>query len=168
MGADLYIRREIGNRPKKKQGRRYEGFWPPLIYLRNPKWNVCLAQRHRMERCEKRKSNQFWNPLLAGDAVVAGKAPTKRASSAARSAGIDSTEAKTLLSRNQNEKVEDGSEEGTSPVGIHLSSTEGQTAIRLPVVRAMAHGEKGKKKLDNCLLDTGSERSLIRNDVANM
>ncbi|KRX69365.1 hypothetical protein T06_10207 [Trichinella sp. T6] len=67
---------------------------------------------------------------------------------------------------NLNEKVEDGSEEGTSPVGIHLSSTEGQTAIRLPVVRAMAHGEKGKKKLVNCLLDIGSERSLIRSDVA--
>ncbi|KRX48755.1 hypothetical protein T09_14883, partial [Trichinella sp. T9] len=109
---------------------------------------------------------EFWNPLLAGDAVVAGKAPTKLASSAARSPGIDSTEAKALLSRNQNEKVEDGSEEGTSPVGIHLSSTEGQTAIRLPVVRAMAHGEKGKKKLVNCLLDTGSEQSPIRNDVA--
>ncbi|KRZ65717.1 hypothetical protein T08_4992, partial [Trichinella sp. T8] len=76
---------------------------------------VCLAQGHRRERCEKRKSNQFWNPLLAGDAVLAGKAPTKRASSAARSPGIDSTEAKALLSRNQNEKVEDGSEEGTSP-----------------------------------------------------
>ncbi|KRY05092.1 hypothetical protein T12_15507, partial [Trichinella patagoniensis] len=68
--------------------------------------------------------------------------------------------------RNPNEKVEDGSEEGTTPVGIHLSSTEGQTAIRLPVVRAMAHGEKGKKKLINCFLDTGSERSLIRSDVA--
>ncbi|KRX45973.1 hypothetical protein T05_9189 [Trichinella murrelli] len=134
--------------------------------LRNPKWNVCLTQRHRRERCEKRKSNQFWNPLLAGDAVVAGKAPTKRASSAARSPGINSTEAKALLSRNQNEKVEDGSEDGTSPVGIHLSSTEGQTAIRLPVVRAMAHGEKGKKKLVNCLLDIGSERSFIRSDVA--
>ncbi|KRZ48179.1 hypothetical protein T02_15347 [Trichinella nativa] len=49
---------------------------------------VCLAQGHRRERCEKRKSNQFWNPLLAGDAVLAGKAPTKRASSAARSPGI--------------------------------------------------------------------------------
>ncbi|KRX51525.1 hypothetical protein T09_6079, partial [Trichinella sp. T9] len=127
---------------------------------------VCLAQGHRRERCEKRKSNQFWNPLLAGDAVLAGKAPTKRASSAARSPGIDSIEAKALLSRNQNGKVEDGSEEGTSPIEIHLSSTEGQTAIRLPVVRAMAHGEKRKKKLVNCLLDTGSERSLIRNDVA--
>ncbi|KRX33770.1 hypothetical protein T05_3928 [Trichinella murrelli] len=30
----------------------------------------------------------------------------------------------------------------------------------------MAHGEKGKKKLVNCLLDTGSERSFIRSDVA--
>ncbi|KRZ81409.1 hypothetical protein T08_11056, partial [Trichinella sp. T8] len=36
----------------------------------------------------------------------------------------------------------------------------------LPVVRAMAHGLKGKKKLVNCLLDIGSERSLIRSDVA--
>ncbi|KRY44816.1 hypothetical protein T03_16019 [Trichinella britovi] len=71
-----------------------------------------------------------------------------------------------MIYKNLNEKVEDGSEEGTSPVGIHLSSTEGQTAIRLPVVRAMAHGEKGKKKLVNCLLDIGSERSLIRSDVA--
>ncbi|KRY29812.1 hypothetical protein T03_9993 [Trichinella britovi] len=30
----------------------------------------------------------------------------------------------------------------------------------------MAHGEKGKNKLVNCLLDTGSELSLIRSDVA--
>ncbi|KRY28041.1 hypothetical protein T01_6882 [Trichinella spiralis] len=109
---------------------------------------VCLAQGHRRERCQKRKSNQFWNPLLAGDAVPAGKAPTKQATSAACSHGTDSTEAKASLSRNQNEKVEDGSGEGTSPVGIHLSSTEGRT------------------KLVNCLLDSGSERSLIRSDVA--
>ncbi|KRZ48091.1 hypothetical protein T02_2055 [Trichinella nativa] len=127
----------------------------------------CLRFRTlRSERCQKRKSNQFWNPLLAGDAVPAGKAPTKQASSAAGSNGTDSTEAKASLSRNQNEKVEDGSEERTSPVGIHLSSTEGQTAIRLPVVRAMAHGEKRKAKLVHCLLDSGSERSLIRSDVA--
>ncbi|KRZ12273.1 hypothetical protein T11_3417 [Trichinella zimbabwensis] len=127
---------------------------------------VCLCQGHRRERCPKRKSNQFWNALLAGDAVPAGKARTKQASSAARSSGTDSTEAKASLSRNENEKVENGSEEGTSPVGIHLSSTEGQTTIRLPVVRAMAHGEKGKTKLVNCLLDSGSERSLIQTDVA--
>ncbi|KRY11363.1 hypothetical protein T12_14397 [Trichinella patagoniensis] len=128
---------------------------------------VCLAQGHRRERCQKRQSNQFWNPLLAGGAVPAGKAPPKQASSSARSYGIDSTEEKALLSRNPNEKVEDvGLLSEDSPVGIHLSSTEGQTAIRLPVVRAMAHGEKGKKKLVNCLLDTGSERSLIRSDVA--
>ncbi|KRY15237.1 hypothetical protein T12_9290 [Trichinella patagoniensis] len=38
--------------------------------------------------------------------------------------------------------------------------------IRLPVVHAMAHGEKGKTKLVNCLLDSGSVRSLIRTDVA--
>ncbi|KRZ75594.1 hypothetical protein T10_12369 [Trichinella papuae] len=127
---------------------------------------VCLGQGHRRERCPKRKSNQFWNALLAGDAVPAGNACTKQASSAARSNGTDSTEAKASLSRSQNEKAEDGSEEGTSPVGIHFSSTEGQTTIRLPVVSAMAHGEKGKTKLVKCLLDSGSERSLIRTDVA--
>ncbi|KRZ05319.1 hypothetical protein T11_2446 [Trichinella zimbabwensis] len=127
---------------------------------------VCLGQGHRRERCPKRKSNQFWNALLAGDAVPAGNACTKQASSAARSNGTDSTEAKVSLSRSQNEKAEDGSEEGTSPVGIHLSSTEGQTTIRLPVVSAMAHGEKGKTKLVKCLLDSESERSLIRTDVA--
>ncbi|KRZ65899.1 Acetyl-CoA carboxylase [Trichinella papuae] len=127
---------------------------------------VCLGQGHRRERCPKRKSSQFWNALLAGDAVPAGKARTKQTSLAARSSGTDSTEAKASLSRSENEKVENGSEEGTSPVRIHLSSTEGQTTIRLPVVRAMAHGEKGKTKLVNCLLDSGSERSLIRTNVA--
>ncbi|KRX13484.1 hypothetical protein T07_2821 [Trichinella nelsoni] len=30
----------------------------------------------------------------------------------------------------------------------------------------MEHGEKGKTKLVNCLLDSGSDRSLIRTDVA--
>ncbi|XP_003370719.1 Pao retrotransposon peptidase superfamily [Trichinella spiralis] len=37
---------------------------------------------------------------------------------------------------------------------------------RFRIVRTMAHGEKGRTKLVNCLLDSGSERSLIRSDVA--
>ncbi|KRX85851.1 hypothetical protein T4E_10961, partial [Trichinella pseudospiralis] len=118
---------------------------------------VFLGRGHRRERCPKSKSNQFWNVLLTGDSVPVGKARTKHASSAVRSDGTDSAEAKASISRS--------SEKGTSPVGIHLSSTEGQTTIRLPVVRALAHGEKGKSKLVNCLLDSGSERSLIRTEV---
>ncbi|KRY06690.1 hypothetical protein T12_1149, partial [Trichinella patagoniensis] len=111
---------------------------------------VCLAQGHRRERCQKRKSNQFWNPLLAGDAVLAGKAPTKRASSAVRSPGIDSKQ---------------------RPCSLGIRTRRSKMDLKkepplLPVVRAVAHGEKGKKKLVTCLLDTGSERSLIRNDVA--
>ncbi|KRY80860.1 hypothetical protein T4D_10772, partial [Trichinella pseudospiralis] len=101
---------------------------------------VFLGRGHRRERCPKSKSNQFWNVLLTGDSVPVGKARTKHASSAVRSDGTDSAEAKASISRSQ-------------------------TTIRLPVVRALAHGEKGKSKLVNCLLDSGSERSLIRTEV---
>ncbi|KRY46196.1 hypothetical protein T03_234 [Trichinella britovi] len=98
--------------------------------------------------------------------LSAGKTCTKQASPATRRNGTDFTEERVLPSKSQNEKTEDGTEQGASFVGIHLSSTQCKTTIRLSVVRAKEHGEKGKKKLVNCLLDSGSERSLIRTDVA--
>ncbi|KRX59201.1 hypothetical protein T09_9722 [Trichinella sp. T9] len=98
--------------------------------------------------------------------LSAGKTCTKQASPATRRNGTDFTEERVLPFKSQNEKTEDGTEQGASFVGIHLSSTQCKNTIRLSVVRAMEHGEKGKKKQVNCLLDSGSERSLIRTDVA--
>ncbi|KRZ13012.1 hypothetical protein T11_10315 [Trichinella zimbabwensis] len=46
------------------------------------------------------------------------------------------------------------SETITSPVGSHLSSTNSKTTIRLLIARAMAHEEKGKARMVNCLLDS--------------
>ncbi|KRY50476.1 hypothetical protein T03_17431, partial [Trichinella britovi] len=65
-------------------------------------------------------------------------------------------------------------EDGTSdrvatelaPVDIHFSSTVRNLGVLLPVVRAMAYGENGKKRLVNCILDSASEKSLIRTDIA--
>ncbi|KRY80286.1 hypothetical protein T4D_6163, partial [Trichinella pseudospiralis] len=54
-----------------------------------------------------------------------------------------------------------------SPVGVHCSATVRTSGVLLPVVRAMAYGENGRKRTVNCLLDSGSERSLIRTDIAN-
>ncbi|KRY08858.1 hypothetical protein T12_12980 [Trichinella patagoniensis] len=98
--------------------------------------------------------------------LSAGKTCTKQASPATRRNGTDFTEERVSPSKSQNEKTEDGTEQGAFFVGIHLSSTQCKTTIRLSVVRAMEHGEKGKTKLVNCLLDSESERSLIRTDVA--
>ncbi|KRX87150.1 hypothetical protein T4E_3298 [Trichinella pseudospiralis] len=56
---------------------------------------------------------------------------------------------------------------GLSPVSIHCSATVWTSGVLLPVVRAIAYGENGRKRLVNCLLDSGSERSLIRTDIAN-
>ncbi|KRY27113.1 hypothetical protein T01_8694 [Trichinella spiralis] len=49
-----------------------------------------------------------------------------------------------------------------APVGVYFSSTVRAPGVLLPVVQAMAHGENGKKRLVNCLLDSASEKSLIR------
>ncbi|KRY45546.1 hypothetical protein T03_9972 [Trichinella britovi] len=53
-----------------------------------------------------------------------------------------------------------------APVGVHFSSTVRAPGVLLPVVQAMAYGENGKKRLVNCLLDSASEKSLIRTNVA--
>ncbi|KRY26929.1 hypothetical protein T01_2962 [Trichinella spiralis] len=37
---------------------------------------------------------------------------------------------------------------------------------RFQMIKAVAHGAHGRKRLVNCLLDTGAERSLVRQDVA--
>ncbi|KRY92720.1 PiggyBac transposable element-derived protein 3 [Trichinella pseudospiralis] len=55
---------------------------------------------------------------------------------------------------------------GLSPVGVHCSATVRTSGV-LPVVRAMAYGDNGRKRTVNCLLDSGSERSLIRAEIAN-
>ncbi|XP_003367199.1 conserved hypothetical protein, partial [Trichinella spiralis] len=49
-----------------------------------------------------------------------------------------------------------------APVGVYFSSTVRAPGVLLPVVQAMAHGENGKKRLVNYLLDSASEKSLIR------
>ncbi|KRY79194.1 hypothetical protein T4A_4881 [Trichinella pseudospiralis] len=54
-----------------------------------------------------------------------------------------------------------------SPVGVHCSATVRTSGVLLPVVRAIAYGENGRKRTVNCLLDSGSERSFIRTDIAN-
>ncbi|KRY76216.1 hypothetical protein T4B_6818 [Trichinella pseudospiralis] len=38
---------------------------------------------------------------------------------------------------------------------------------RFQMIKAVAHGTHGRKRLVNCLMDTGAERSLVRQDVAN-
>ncbi|XP_003369080.1 hypothetical protein Tsp_04506 [Trichinella spiralis] len=53
-----------------------------------------------------------------------------------------------------------------APVDVHFSSTVRAPGVLLPVVQAMSYGENGKKRLVNCLLNSASEKPLIRTDVA--
>ncbi|KRY69345.1 hypothetical protein T4A_4851 [Trichinella pseudospiralis] len=67
----------------------------------------------------------------------------RQASQTACCNGTDSSEGTSLPSRDQNGEAEGRSELKTSSAGIHLSSIEGRTSIRLFVVCAMEHGEIG-------------------------
>ncbi|KRZ81759.1 hypothetical protein T08_12982 [Trichinella sp. T8] len=53
-----------------------------------------------------------------------------------------------------------------APVGVHFSSTVQAPSVLPPVVHAMTHGENGKKRLVNCILDSASEKLLIRTNIA--
>ncbi|KRZ54886.1 hypothetical protein T02_440 [Trichinella nativa] len=53
-----------------------------------------------------------------------------------------------------------------TPVGVHFSSTVQAPWFLPPVVHAMTHDENGKKRLVNCILDSASEKLLIRTNIA--
>ncbi|KRY15238.1 hypothetical protein T12_15235 [Trichinella patagoniensis] len=65
------------NQSNSVQKVQYWAMWLKLFF-------ICLGQRHRRERCRKRRSNHFWNALLTGEAVSAGKTCTKQAAPATR------------------------------------------------------------------------------------
>ncbi|KRZ02760.1 hypothetical protein T11_14112 [Trichinella zimbabwensis] len=48
---------------------------------------------------------------------------------------------------------------------VNIATTE-RGWSRFQMIKAVAHGAHGRKRLVNCLLDTGAERSLVRQDVA--
>ncbi|KRX12582.1 hypothetical protein T07_8693 [Trichinella nelsoni] len=76
-----------------------------------------------------------------------------------------------FLSRAGSQRLEEEGEsspemkEETAAVRIHLS-TAGTNQIRLLTICGVALDEKGKERFVNCQLDRGSERSLIRQNVA--
>ncbi|KRX34965.1 hypothetical protein T05_8253 [Trichinella murrelli] len=53
-----------------------------------------------------------------------------------------------------------------APVGVHFSSTVQAPWVLPHVVHAMTHDENGKKRLVNCIVDSASEKLLIRTNIA--
>ncbi|KRZ23332.1 hypothetical protein T4C_8592 [Trichinella pseudospiralis] len=128
----------------------------------------CLRKGHRIGSCQQNPDRLGQHPLLGQlrepppssepqtnqaarpDAAVKEKNPTT-----APAQGLEAED--TAFDRAATE---------LAPVGVHFSSTVRAPGVLLPVVQAMAYGENGKKRLVNCLLDSASEKSLIRTDVA--
>ncbi|KRY83942.1 hypothetical protein T4D_9074 [Trichinella pseudospiralis] len=52
------------------------------------------------------------------------------------------------------------------PVMVNLALVEESGGSRLQIIRALAHGDGGKKMVVNCLFVTAAQRSFIREDVA--
>ncbi|KRZ30473.1 hypothetical protein T4B_4446 [Trichinella pseudospiralis] len=51
-------------------------------------------------------------------------------------------------------------------VNVNLVSQNKSGRARLQIVRALAHGDGDRRRVVNCLFDTGAERSFVREDVA--
>ncbi|KRY86531.1 hypothetical protein T4D_7652 [Trichinella pseudospiralis] len=51
-------------------------------------------------------------------------------------------------------------------VNVNLVSRNKSGTARLQIVRALAHGDGDRRRVVNCLFDTGAERSFFREDVA--
>ncbi|KRX16667.1 hypothetical protein T07_12681 [Trichinella nelsoni] len=137
---------------------------------------VCLQKEHRRGDCLRRKPGQTRNALLEWEATnqreKRQRDPRHTRQMRAKSDGRQkegSTEQMWSPARSQGLEEEDESspwmEEETTSVRIHLS-TACINQIRLLTVCAVALDENGKKWIVNCQLDRGSERSLIRQDVA--
>ncbi|KRY06190.1 hypothetical protein T12_7546, partial [Trichinella patagoniensis] len=116
----------------------------PLLGSGNP------HRRQNRRRTRRSAASRNARPAAQPDAAVKEKNPTT-----APAQGLEAEDA-----------VSDRAETELAPVGVHFSSTVRAPGVLLPVVQAMAYGENGKKRLVNCLLDSASEKSLIRTDVA--
>ncbi|KRY26631.1 hypothetical protein T03_13399, partial [Trichinella britovi] len=57
-------------------------------------------------------------------------------------------------------------EPSSAPVHANVATRSSQWTSRLQTVRAVAYGEQGPGKRVTCLLDTASERSFVRQDLA--
>ncbi|KRY30334.1 hypothetical protein T01_9093, partial [Trichinella spiralis] len=57
-------------------------------------------------------------------------------------------------------------EPSSAPVHANVATRSSQWTSRLQTVRAVAYGEQGQGKRVTCLLDTASERSFVRQDLA--
>ncbi|KRX35222.1 hypothetical protein T05_16401 [Trichinella murrelli] len=137
----------------------------------------CLRKGHRRGSCQQNPDRPGQHPLLASENPHRrqNRRRTRRpaASRNARPAAQPDAavkEKKPTTAPAQGSEAEDSASiraaTEIAPVGVHFSSTVRAPGVLLPVVQAMAYGENGKKRLVNCLLDSASEKSLIRTDVA--
>ncbi|KRX13480.1 hypothetical protein T07_15106 [Trichinella nelsoni] len=137
----------------------------------------CLRTGHRRGSCQQNLDRPGQHPLLASENPHCrrNRRQTRRpaASRNARPAAQPDAsvkEKRPTTASAQGSEAENGpsgrAATELAPVGVHFSSTVQAPGVLLPVVQAMPHGENGKKRLVNCLLDSASEKSLIRTDVA--
>ncbi|KRZ00328.1 hypothetical protein T4B_4731, partial [Trichinella pseudospiralis] len=134
----------------------------------------CLQKGHRKGNCQQNPVGTGQHPLLALENFHSHRTPWTAPSRGARSAAQPDAAAKEKAPESASapdSEPEEGTSNrvatGLSPVGVHCSATIRTSGVLLPVVRAMASGENGRKRTVNCLLDSGFERSLIRTDIAN-
>ncbi|KRZ58659.1 hypothetical protein T02_11949 [Trichinella nativa] len=138
---------------------------------------VCLRKGHRRGSCQQNPDRPGQHPLLASEnphrrqncrrtrrpAASRNERPAAQPDAAVK-------EKKPTTAPAQGSEAEDSASiraaTEIAPVGVHFSSTVRAPGVLLPVVQAMVYGENGKKRLVNCLLDSASEKSLIRTDVA--
>ncbi|KRY06208.1 hypothetical protein T12_5264, partial [Trichinella patagoniensis] len=137
----------------------------------------CLRKGHRQGSCQQNPDRPGQHPLLASENPhrrqnrrrTRRPAASRNARPAAQPDAV-AKEKKPTTAPAQGSEAEDSASiraaTEIAPVGVHFSSTVRAPGVLLPVVQAMAYGENGKKRLVNCLLDSASENSLIRTDVA--
>ncbi|KRY19030.1 hypothetical protein T12_3566 [Trichinella patagoniensis] len=137
----------------------------------------CMRKGHRRGSCQQNPDRPGQHPLLSSENPhrrqnrrrTRRSAPSRNARPAAQpDAAVK--EKNPTTAPFQGLKAEDAASDRAAtelaPVGVHFSSTVRAPGVLLPVVQAMAYGENGKKRLVNCLLDSASEKSLIRTNVA--
>ncbi|KRZ65693.1 hypothetical protein T10_9849 [Trichinella papuae] len=137
----------------------------------------CLQKGNRRGSCQQTPDRSGQHPLLALEnshrRQNCRRAPQTAPSRSARSAAQPDAAAKEKIPEiapAQGSQPEDETSDRVATelaqMGVHFSSTVRTPGVLLPIVRAMACSENGKKRLVNCLLDSASEKSLIRTDVA--
>ncbi|KRZ75318.1 hypothetical protein T10_11327 [Trichinella papuae] len=110
----------------------------------------CLRQGHRATECRLKKRGWNLHRLLTS---------TSSNQQTQRQTDPDNQKQPPRKTSRLEEKTE-------ATANVLLTSTHSPARIRFQTIRAIAHGAEGNRIIVNCLFDSAAERTLVREDVA--